>query len=225
MEILTRAITSAQPISVNGEKVNNDIIIWWGRLIMSGSLIGRLIMPESLVLKGWTRTAHVWAFSAVQRFREKHSEYLIDASEDLRSFGCTRGLVVMDWSAPAVLVGRVEEASSSSVCWVDSVEVSIILVARAVDIMAPCTHACWPAVDSYIYQLSSVRWSWLVSLHRNSIQSRKGRFLDLWDWIYEREQLEEHEGSFKKKIRMKNIHGDSDSDCLLPWCFFMWQLF
>ena len=28
---------------------------------------------------------------------------------------------------------------------------------------------------------------------------RKGRFLDLWDWIYEREQLEEHEGSFKKK--------------------------
>ena len=122
MEILTRAITSAQPISVDGEKVNNDIIIWWGRLIMSGSLIGRLIMPESLVLKGWTRTAHVWAFSAVQRFREKHSEYLIDASEDLRSFGCTRGLVVMDWSAPAVLVGRVEEASSSSVCWVDSVD-------------------------------------------------------------------------------------------------------
>jgi len=30
-------------------------------------------------------------------------------------FGCTRGLVVMDWSAPAVLVGGGEEEASSSV--------------------------------------------------------------------------------------------------------------
>lgn len=84
--------------------------------------------------------------------------YLIDASKDLCSFGCTRGLVVMDWSAPAaVLVGGGEEASSSSsVCWFLFCRSFLI---EELTLWAPCAHACWPAVDSYISQLLSVRWS------------------------------------------------------------------
>lgn len=42
---------------------------------------------------------------------------------------------------------------------------------------APCAHACWPAVDSYISQLSSVRWSWLVNLHRQFHLIQKGTIL------------------------------------------------
>lgn len=89
-----------------------------------------------------------------------------------------------------------------------------IILGRRVDIvgtMRACVLACCWQLHISTLECALV----LISQSSSAIPFDPER--DLWDWIYERER--------RMSMDMNSIHGNSDPDCLRPWCFFIQQLF